>query len=91
MNREFYTDIQFSPTNNASLFSSTGPRGVIPKIVIFQRLSQPDSFNLFLSDYSNNEIADDQHITNNGDMPKVMATVIHIIHEFTGNIKIAKL
>lgn len=83
MNRDFYTDIHFSSANNAYLFSSTGPRGNVPKIVIFQKLSQADVFNLFLSDYCGNNIADDQHITNNGDMPKVLATVVHIIHKFT--------
>lgn len=28
-------------------------------------------------------IADDRHVTNNGDMPKVLATVVQIIRRFT--------
>lgn len=83
MNREFYTDIYFSPSNNAYIFISDGRYGEIPKIVIFQALKDENYFNLFLSDFIDDIIADDQSITNNGDLPKVMATVVQIIHHFT--------
>lgn len=83
MNREFYRDIIYSASANAYTFSSVGRHGTVPKIVVFQSLKEENQFNLFLSDFENGVIADDHRITDNGDMPKVMATVVQIIHHFT--------
>lgn len=81
MNREIYSEIQYSLSNRSYRFVSVGKHGEIPKIVIFQKVEE-NYFNLFLSDFVNNAIGDDRGVTDNGDLPKVMATVIQIIGLF---------
>lgn len=81
MDREFYSEIQFSPARLAYTFVSVGRHGEIPKIVIFQEIEE-NFFNLFLGDFINDTVGSDQNITDNGDMPKVMATVIQILKLF---------
>lgn len=83
MDREHYKDIIYSPSNNAYTFSSVGTHGVILKVIIFQALSAADSFNLFLTDLVDGRLADDLQVTDNGDLPKVMATVVAVIRDFT--------
>lgn len=65
-------------------FDSIGFKGVIPKLVLFQKISEnPDIYNLAFGDLDEktSEI-DDKIITNNGDSEKVLFTVVSIIYVF---------
>jgi hypothetical protein len=67
-------------------FFSEGPKGHIPKIVLFELYEEGNVsfYNLCFGDW--NEITgtiDDTSITNNGDAEKVLATVAAIIVDFT--------
>ena len=62
-------------------FVSRGKRD-IPKVVIFQEIGN-DTFNLVLADYAiESDSISDTIISNNGDLPQIMATVMKIIVEF---------
>lgn len=72
-------------------FVSKGRRGVITKIVQFTPTSINGIFNLAYGDLLPEGDIDDKANSNNGDMIKVLGTVIEIVKEFTstkGNIKI---
>ena len=83
MDRDYYDEINYSPGSNAYSFNSEGSKGVIPKIVVFQTLGEPDHYNLFLSDFINGQIQGDDVITDNGDIGKVMGTIVQIVNDFT--------
>jgi hypothetical protein len=79
MNKEGYTI--FSQEPNLYSFVSSGKNGEIVKAVAFVELL-PNTFNLALLDYdADTKSWSDLASTNNGDMPKVMTTVVAIIHE----------
>jgi hypothetical protein len=66
-------------------FESVGQKGVIQKLVIFQKIDEnQDIYNLAFGDLDEktNEI-DDEIITNNGDSEKVLFTVASTIYIFT--------
>jgi hypothetical protein len=64
------------------LFLSSGRRRV-SKIVVFTVLEQKNFYNLGFGDLLPNGEIDDKANTNNGDMIKVLSTIIHIIMDFT--------
>ena len=81
MNTEIY---EYAINNNNLFygFYSVGEKGIISKVVIFQKVAR-NHFNLAFGDY--NELKDeisDTSITNNGDTIKVLGTVIQIILAF---------
>jgi hypothetical protein len=81
MNREFYPFKQ-NPHTYHYTFYSEGVKGKILKSVIFQEIEN-DFCNLALGDYDEaNEYFDDQSITDNGDLVKVLSTVFHITAHF---------
>jgi hypothetical protein len=68
--------------NNTFSFFSHGKRGRIKKVVQF-RLIEDQIYNLGFGDYSDQHKAlDDKVVTDNGDMEKVLATIIAIIEYF---------
>lgn len=56
-------------------FDSIGIKGVIQKIVVYQPLERENEFNLALLDYVGGRFSDSS-ISDNGDMEKVLATVV---------------
>lgn len=64
-------------------FISNGPNGSITKFIIFSELdSEENIYNLALVDVLQHEISD-THLSNNGDLRKVLATVAQILIEYT--------
>lgn len=64
-------------------FYSEGPKGVIKKVVEYQKTSDNNIYNLAFGDF--NEILnsiDDLSVTNNGDSSKVLATVASTVYAF---------
>ncbi len=77
-------------TSTRYLFLSTGRRPV-EKIVVFTALENKNFYNLGFGDLMGNGEIDDKANTNNGDMTKVLSTIIHIIRDFTENNREAKI
>jgi hypothetical protein len=66
-------------------FLSEGPKGQIIKLVQFQQMNLPNLYNLAFGDM--NPLTgqfDDKIITDNGDIEKVLATVVAAVYAFTG-------
>jgi hypothetical protein len=61
-------------------FVSTGPKGKIVKVVEFANLKF--AYNLAFGDLTQGKDFDDSNISNNGDIRKVLQTVVNIIHHF---------
>jgi hypothetical protein len=74
--------IQESDSHLRFTFFSRGPKGVIEKLVEYQEYSgSPGLFNLGFGDVRNEKF-DDVVVTNNGDMEKVLSTVVSTLIEF---------
>jgi|SRR5882757_6382728 len=73
------------------LFFSEGPRGKIPKGVIYSQIEE-NLFNLSFGDW-NKELQnlDDSSRSNNGDRNKVLATVAFTALDFTGKFPNARI
>ena len=68
--------------NTRFQFQSIGKRGVFEKVIFFTPLTI-DTYNLSLLDYDATRGSyDDLSVTDNGDMPEVLVTVISTIHKF---------
>lgn len=81
MNKAFYAfkidDEDFSYT-----FVSVGVQGEIVKIIVFQPI-QANIFNLLLGNFDpQSGHIDDTEVSNNGDMPKIFATIFQIANHF---------
>jgi len=81
MNAEKYA-YNSEPTGLLYVFFSLGKKGIIPKVVIYEEL-QENLYNLAFGDYNpiTQEI-DDKSVSNNGDMVKILATIIQTIRDF---------
>jgi hypothetical protein len=81
MNTEGY-DYQKQANNLIYVFYSIGTVGIIPKVVVYEKI-EGQLFNLAFGDYNikTGEL-DDEAVSNNGDMIKVLATVIQTIRDF---------
>jgi hypothetical protein len=65
------------------VFQSQGRRGTLEKVILLTPLSDDLLYNLALLDYDPiNDYYDDLSISDNGDMPEIMATVIASIRSF---------
>ena len=80
MRHEFYDYSQ--DEKGRYRFTSRGKRAIV-KIVEFALTSRTHLRNLWFGDMLSNDTIDDMVISNNGDIRKVLATVIKIIREFT--------
>lgn len=73
-------------------FYSEGPKGIIKKVVEYQKTRDEFVYNLAFGDFD--EVAkgiDDLSITNNGDSLKVLATVASTVYAFTDKHPNAKI
>jgi len=64
-------------------FVSTGPNGDIVKVILFQSLPIENLYNLSLLDVLPNGKLSDISVSNNNDMPKILATAIRVIVDYT--------
>jgi hypothetical protein len=80
MNQPFY---EFTTLNGAMRFdfTSVGLR-IIHKVVIYQKLPRPDSYNLVLADVNEYNQLDDFSVSDNGDRDKILATVVQTLFTF---------
>jgi hypothetical protein len=62
-------------------FISSGPKGVFQKVVMFDRLSN-GKWNLAFGDFKNGYV-DDEVVTNNNDITKVLGTVAKAVYIFS--------
>lgn len=83
MNRESYDFEKHEDSTYAYAFLSVGAQGTITKVVYFQEISQK-IYNLAMGDATDDadKPIDDMKVSNNGDMPKVMATIAQIMVKF---------
>jgi hypothetical protein len=72
-------------------FASEGKNGVIVKLVEFSQTSQKGIFNFGFGDLNNDGFVDDTANSNNGDLTRVLSTVIHILVDFTNQYKEYKI
>ena len=81
MNQPTYT-VEYVLDKDRYIFESIGPRGSIFKVVIFSEI-ETETYNLGFGDYDplTNEI-DDKVVSDNGDIIKVIATVVGVALKF---------
>ena len=64
-------------------FVSVGVKGKILKTIFYEKVNEPNSYNLAFGDYMETmDDIDDEVVSNNGDAAKVLATVATSIYEF---------
>lgn len=71
-------------------FTSKGRKSV-EKVVEFTPLSIRNVFNIGFGDLKNDGTIDDKVVTNNGDIIRVLSTIIHIINDFISEHPNAKI
>ncbi len=77
--REGY-EFSFSEDKTEFRFESVGPKGIIIKIVRFGTV-RDNLCNLAFGDLDSNDF-DDEIISDNGDLRKVISTLVNIVHSF---------
>ncbi len=83
MQKEKY-ELTTDPDVATFKFVSKGPKGDIPKLIMFQKTSIENVYNLAFGDW--NELTnaiDDKVISNNNDSEKILATVASTVLSFT--------
>ena len=81
MNEPVY-NIDFDTLTDRYFFESIGQKGSVFKVVIFTEF-QNDVYNLGFGDYDfKTKQIDDTIVSDNGDMPKILATVASIVVRF---------
>jgi hypothetical protein len=73
MDRPVYPIAEIEPL--VFRFDSIGPKGIIPKLIVYQPMGAENEFNLALLDITQTGLSDFS-ISANGDMEKVIASVI---------------
>ncbi len=64
-------------------FVSEGKKGIIRKLIEFQKTNKEDVFNLAFGDYDlETEEINDLLVSNNGDTDRVLATVVAAVYTF---------
>lgn len=63
-------------------FNSVGPKGIIPKTIIYSHTDLPNYYNLALGDVKPDGSLDVFSKSNNDDMEKILATVIQTLMVF---------
>jgi hypothetical protein len=63
-------------------FESVGPKGVIPKLIALQNTKFENYYNLVLADIKADGTLDIYSKSNNGDMEKILATVVQTMLVF---------
>lgn len=83
MQKEKY-ELTSDPDVTTFRFVSKGPKGEIPKLILYQKTTIKNVYNLAFGDW--NEITndiDDKAISNNNDSEKILATVASTVLSFT--------
>lgn len=70
------------PNKKEYTFLSKGPRGIVRKVVEFERFEETDIFNVLLVDEIGGTRMNDTDATGNNDAIKVISTVVRIIEKF---------
>ncbi|HZE86153.1 MAG TPA: hypothetical protein VE035_17660 [Puia sp.] len=83
MRREIYKNIIMASDMHAFEFVSVGKKGHIPKQVLFIPADDPGVYNLEFGDIKTDGNIDYLVVSDNGDMIKVLATVMQIIEIYT--------
>ena len=78
----FYEDIKTVRDYSVFSFISIGKREII-KIVAFQKTREDDVYNLAMGDLINSATFSDREISNNGDVRKVLTTIVNIVQIYT--------
>ena len=83
MQKEKY-ELSTDPDVTIFKFVSKGPKGEIPKLIMYQKTTIKDVYNLAFGDWNEttNDI-DDKAISNNNDSEKILATVASTVLSFT--------
>ena len=68
------------PMHRMYMFKSVGTQGVVNKMIVFQKIAGT-RYNLSFGDFKGGRI-DDEVITNNGDLVKVISTVAQSVYLF---------
>lgn len=85
MKKESYT--LFANSESTYNFVSTGKKGEILKGVYFEEI-ETNLYNLVLLDYDlETKTWSDETVSDNGDIVKIMATIVHIIYLFLNKNK----
>ena len=93
MDLEIY-EYEYFPERLEYEFYSLGPEGRIMKLVRFKQTSTNvgDMYNIGFGDWDEkSKFLNDSKRTNNGDTDKVLATVAHIVLDFTNRIPDAEI
>lgn len=70
---------ELSNENDIYLFFSVGKKGIFPKVIVYEPIAE-NIYNLAFGDLDIlSGAVDDKSISNNGDLSKILATVIHSI------------
>ena len=81
MNEPTYR-VDFDSENDYYIFESIGTNGIIHKVVAFNKMEE-NLYNLGFGDYDlQSRTVNDTNVSDNGDMIKVLATVISIAVKF---------
>lgn len=79
MKYESYENLYTRDSLSVFEFLSIGPKGVIPKRVVFASTEYPDVYNLVFGDVDTNGEINDLTISANGDRNMVLATIAHAV------------
>ena len=83
MRHERY-ELEVAPDTRTFEFTSVGPKGEIPKLVIYSKIDDKNFYNLAFGDKNlDTGQIDDLVVTNNKDSQKVLATVAFTVYTFT--------
>lgn len=82
MNSPFYDEIKTAKDFSTFRFRSVGKREIV-KIVVFQETDVEDIYNLALGDWVDNKGFSDSEVSDNGDIRKVLTTVVNIVQVYT--------
>lgn len=78
-----YYELSTEESKSIFEFTSVGPKGEIPKIIIFSKIYKENLYNLAFGDYDiNTGHINDKVASNNGDSEKVLATVVQALFKF---------
>ena len=83
MRKERY-ELGIEPDVMKFRFTSIGPKGEIPKLVIYSKMCRKNTYNLGFGDKDlETDTIDDFIVTDNKDSQKVLATVAFTVYAFT--------
>jgi len=82
MHLPFYENLKTTDDYSLFRFTSVGNEEII-KVVEFQKNTIGDVYNLAMGDLIGEKIFSDTQISNNGDIKKVLTTVVNIIQIYT--------